>query len=383
MSKVQKTVLIIVGVVTLVIAVISGFGMYAANQARNAADRMYKPLDHNGKAIDTAAAEPFSILLLGIDSGGLGRTDQGRSDTTMVVTINPQKKTTTITSVDRDFLIKIVGKDRHDKLNSAYAYGGVEMTIDTLENFLNVPINHYATINLQGLEDLIDAVGGIEVDNKIDFTLDGIHVPAGKITLDGEKGLAYARMRKDDGTGDMGRQARQREVLTKVVEKLASVNTVKYYTKVLDALGDNVTTDLTWNQMLDMATNYQAALTDIESIQIGGQGYMLNGGYYQIPPYYGTLEAQNRLREQLNLAPEESLSLISDPDQRLYDDSNLAPDAGWDEPERTVNIQFAPNFEGYPAERPESSASSDSESDDSTTNNTSDDFQSSENFDSE
>lgn len=370
MSKVQKTILVIFGIITLVVAVVSGLGMYAANQARNAADKMYKPLNNGNKSVDTSAAEPFSIMLLGIDSGGLGRTDQGRSDTTMVVTINPQKKTTTITSVDRDFLIEIVGKDRHDKLNSAYSYGGVSMAIDTLENFLDIPINHYATINLQGLKDLIDAVGGIEVDNKIDFTLDGIHVPAGKITLDGEKGLAYARMRKDDGTGDMGRQARQREVLTKVVEKLASVNTVKYYTKVLDALGDNVSTDLSWNQMLDIAANYQDALTNIEPVQIGGQGYMLNGGYYQIPPYYGTLEAQNRMRDQLNLDLRESLSLINDPEQRLYDDSTMDPDAGWDEPERTANIQFAPAFEGYPSQRPKSDSSEDSGSETSDSQST-------------
>lgn len=375
MTKRQKTILIVVGILTGIIAIVFGFGIFAAYQARNAADRMYQAVDHDGNTVNTAAADPFSILLLGIDSGGLGRDDKGRSDTTMIVTINPKKKTTTITSIDRDFLVEIVGKERHDKLNSAYSYGGVQMTIDTLENFLDVPINHYATINLQGLEDLIDAVDGIEVDNKIDFTLDGIHVPKGKITLDGEKGLAYARMRKDDSTGDMGRQERQREVLTKVVKKLASVNTVKYYTKVLEALGDNVTTDLTWNQMLDIATNYQAALTKIVSIQIGGQGYMINDGYYQIPPYYGTLEASNQLREQLGLADNAVLSLVKDEEQRLYDDSYVEPDAGWDDATRTSNVYFGPYFEGFSSTRPTQESTEGSQSETTTTDtSTSEDY---------
>lgn len=353
MNKIQKGILILLGILLIVITAGSGFALYAAHEAKGAIDKIYKPIANNRhadeKEIDTSSADPFSILLLGIDSGGLGRTDQGRSDTTMVVTINPKEKRTTITSIDRDYLIKIVGNNTHDKLNSAYSYGGVEMTIDTLENFLDMPINHYATINLQGLEDLIDAVGGIEVDNKIDFTLDGVHVPAGKITLDGKTGLAYARMRKEDSTGDIGRQARQREVLTKVMKKLVSINTVTYYKKLLKTLGDNVATDLTWDQMMDMVTKYTSALDNVKSLQLAGQGMMIGDGYYQIPAYHNTLDTINELRGQLNLAPRTTLSLVNDPEMRLYDDTYITPDAGWDDPQRIANVQFAPYFADYTA----------------------------------
>lgn len=368
MSKVQKGILILLGVLLVAITAGAGFALYAANEAKGAVDKMYKPVagtrHADEKQIDTSTADPFSILLLGIDSGGLGRTDQGRSDTTMVVTINPKEKKTTIASIDRDYLIKIVGNNTHDKLNSAYSYGGVEMTIDTLENFLDLPINHYATINMQGLEDLIDAVGGIEVDNKIDFTLDGIHVPAGKITLDGKKGLAYARMRKDDGTGDIGRQGRQREVLTQVVKKMISVDTVTYYKKILKTLGNNVTTDLTWDQMMDMATKYTPALDTINSLQLAGQGMMIGDGYYQIPAYYNTLNTINELRGQLDLAPRTTLSLVDDYEQRLYDDSYIAPDAGWDDEQRIANVQFAPYFANYTAN--DGTATSNSETSETT-----------------
>ncbi len=86
-------------------------------------------------------------------------------------------------------MTKIVGYETNDKLNHAYAFGGVKMSMDTIETLLDIPLDHYVSINMRGLKDLIDAVGGIEVNNKIDFTLDGIHVPKGKQTLDGEKGL--------------------------------------------------------------------------------------------------------------------------------------------------------------------------------------------------
>lgn len=125
-------------------------------------------------------------MLLGLDTGGLGRTEQGRSDTMMVVTVNPKQKSTII-SLDRDIYTNIVGYGTVDKLNHAYAFGGVEMAMDSIEQLLDIPIDHYVTINLDGMEDLINAVGGIKVNNKIDFTLDGVHVPVGEQTLNGEK----------------------------------------------------------------------------------------------------------------------------------------------------------------------------------------------------
>ena len=123
-----------------------------------------------------------SLFFNGIDTGDLGRTEQGRSDTTMVVTINPKENKSTMISLDRDILTDIVGNDTQDKLNHAYAFGGAEMAINTVQELLDIPIHHYVSINMKGLKDLIDAVGGIEVDNTIgEFTLDGITVPAGKI----------------------------------------------------------------------------------------------------------------------------------------------------------------------------------------------------------
>jgi len=208
MNRWKKVVLGVLGIILFVVAGVCAYGIKIYSDANATVDGVFesvnRTLTKRKSAVNIDAQEPFSVLLMGIDTGDLGRTEQGRSDTTMVVTINPKEKKSTMISLDRDILTSIVGNDTDDKLNHAYAFGGAKMAIDTVENLLDIPIDHYVSINMKGLKDLIDAVGGIEVDNQLgEFTLDGITVPAGKIKLDGNTGLAYARMRKEDPEGDV------------------------------------------------------------------------------------------------------------------------------------------------------------------------------------
>jgi LCP family protein required for cell wall assembly len=259
------------------------------------------------------ATKPISILLMGIDTGAVGRTDKwtGRSDSMMVVTINPEKEKTTIVSLDRDSLVKMVGDDTNpengieDKLNHAYAYGGATMAMNTIDNLLDTNINYYAAINMQGLSDLIDAVGGIEVNNKMgEFDVDDgpsgkVTVPAGKQTMNGEVGLAYARMRKQDPEGDVGRQKRQREVVTLIVKKLLSVDGISNYEKVLNAVKANLKTNLTWSDMQDIALGYRSSFKNVEQFQLQGVSQMINEVYYQLLPKDSLLSTINKLHEQL------------------------------------------------------------------------------------
>jgi LCP family protein required for cell wall assembly len=213
----------------------------------------------------------------------------------------------------------------YDKLNSAYSYGGTKMAIETAQNLLDIPIDHYISINMKGLKDLIDAVGGIEVDNKIDFTLDGVHVKKGKQTLNGTKGLAYARMRHEDPEGDVGRQRRQREVVQKIVKKIVSLNSVTQYKKILKAVEKNTATDLTWDEMIDLTQKYTSALDKITTKQLAGQGEMINEGYYQILGINNLLEMQNYLKKQLNLDTKKELPNLDDSDynQLFYYDNDV------------------------------------------------------------
>ncbi|GCF92358.1 LytR family transcriptional regulator [Enterococcus florum] len=329
MSRWKK---VIVAVLILLNFVVGGATIYAVQVTKDASDMVASIRQtvkrtssiRDGDAPNIDNAEPFSILLLGVDTGDLGRDDQGRSDSMMVVTVNPKQKKSTIVSLDRDILTKIVGYDTNDKLNHAYAFGGVEMAMDTIENLLDIPIDHYVTINMRGLKDLIDAVGGIEVNNKYDFELDGVELSKGKHKLDGETGLAYARMRYQDPTGDIGRQKRQREVVTKILKKAMSINGIGNYRKILKAVQKNMKTDLSWDDMLDIGTNYIPAFDSIQQKQLAGQSQLINEIYYQILGTNELLDIQNILKKQLEYPTKEKLpNLKDDPYGELfYDDSD-------------------------------------------------------------
>jgi LCP family protein required for cell wall assembly len=288
--------------------------MYSdANSTINGIYQSVNRKSNKGATANIDAQEPFSVLLMGIDTGDLGRTEQGRSDTTMVVTINPKENKSTMISLDRDILTDIVGNDTQDKLNHAYAFGGAEMAINTVQELLDIPIHHYVSINMKGLKDLIDAVGGIEVDNTIgEFTLDGITVPAGKIKLDGTTGLAYARMRHEDPEGDVGRQRRQREVLIELTNKLLSFNSLLKYQEILDVIGEHGETDLSFDQMMAMLKKYTPALKTIETDQLKGYDYTgdgvtgIEGISYQLVEESERQRVENAIKEQMNLSKKDT-----------------------------------------------------------------------------
>lgn len=329
MSGWKKIIVALLVVMNLAVAGVVAYAMQVTSDASEMMNNVRQKIDRKSAlrtdgAPDINNAEPFSILLLGVDTGDLGRTDQGRSDTMMVVTVNPQQKKSTIISLDRDILTKIVGYGENDKLNHAYAYGGVKMSMNTIENLLDIPIDHYVTINMRGLKDLVNAVGGIEVDNQRTFTLDGIKVKKGKQTLYGKKALAYARMRYEDPEGDVGRQKRQREVVTKILKKVMSINGVSNHKKILKAVEKNMKTDLSWDNMVDIGTNYLSAFDKINQKQLAGKNDMSQGVYYQILGKHELLEVQNTLKTQLELPTKKKLPNLKDDDADLlfYDDSN-------------------------------------------------------------
>lgn len=330
MSRWKKIVIGLLAVLNLCVGGLTYYAVKVTNDASEMVDGIHKKVNRTSlkrsksDKPDIDNAEPFSILLAGVDTGDLGRSDQGRSDSMMVVTINPKQKKSTIVSLDRDILAKIVGYGTNDKLNHAYAFGGVEMSMDTIETLLDIPLDHYVSINMRGLKDLIDAVGGIEVNNKIDFTLDGVHVKKGKQTLNGEKGLAYARMRYEDPEGDVGRQRRQREVVTKILRKAMSIDGVGNYKKILKAVEKNMVTDLSWEDMMDIGTNYLPAFDTIKQKQLVGKSQMIDEVYYQILGTNELLDIQNVLKKQLGKETEDTLPNLEeeDADELFYDDSD-------------------------------------------------------------
>lgn len=247
------------------------------------------------------AKEPFSILLLGIDTGSQGRIDQGRSDVIVVVTVNPNTNTTTMTSIPRDTYIEIAGSNEMDKINHAYAFGGVGMAVNTVQNLLNIPIDYIVSINMQGFKDIIDTVGGVDLTPTASFSQNGYTFVEGEtVHMDGDMALAYSQNRYDSG-GDYGRQERSRELITAIFKSASTVDSLWNYTDILKSLEGNLQTNLTFDEMKVISSKYRDTLNNVENYQLKGEGEMINGIYYDKLEQASLDNVKEELHKQLEL----------------------------------------------------------------------------------
>jgi LCP family protein required for cell wall assembly len=218
----------------------------------------------------------------------------------MVATVNPNDNKTTLVSIPRDTYVDIVGYGTQDKINHAYAFGGAAMSMDTVEKYLDIPIDHYVSINMMGIKELVDAVGGVDVNNDLEFTQDGHQYAFGPIHLNGEEALGYIRMRYEDPRGDYGRQLRQRAIVEAVVKKVLTLDGVTQYRNILDAVEGNMKTDLSFSNMQKIALDYRGAFTTIDQLQMQGDGFMQDGISYQRVSENELNSVQNQLKKQLD-----------------------------------------------------------------------------------
>lgn len=295
-----------IGIVFIILLILAGgFIFKVYNDVTNTTDEMYQEVEKEEvrpEPVEVKNKEPFSVLLLGVDTGDLGRTEQGRSDTMMVMTVNPNTNQTKIVSIPRDTYTEIIGRGTMDKINHAYAFGGVSMSVNTVQNLLDIPIDYYVEVNMQGVKDIVDALDGVQVTPPITFDYQGYSFVEGQpTTLDGNAALAYSRMRYEDPNGDYGRQARQRQIIVAAMNKVASLSTIMNYQGVLGTLENNMQTNLTFDNMLSIFNNYRGAVSNVEQIQLTGTGTTIGGIYYAIPDETELVEVSNLLQEQLEL----------------------------------------------------------------------------------
>lgn len=313
----------IAGMLGLIIALTVGagalYGTTLLNYSTDAISKTFKTLNNSDEEYDVIeATEPLTILLMGVDMDQAtrgGNWEEGRSDSMILLTVNPQTKTTTMMSLTRDIMVEIANGDGTssgaiEKLNHSYSYGQAEMAVATIEKMMDININRYVEINMDGLVELVDAVGGITVNNTLGFTISideyepayTATVAPGVQLVNGDQALVYARMRYDDPEGDYGRQKRQREVITAIVKKLLKLEGFTQYKKILDAISNNMRTDIEIStSTIPSLLGYRDSLSTIESYQLTGQDAMIDGISYQIPTSEHVYEMQNILKKSLGL----------------------------------------------------------------------------------
>jgi polyisoprenyl-teichoic acid--peptidoglycan teichoic acid transferase len=301
----KKKIFITLGsIIGVVIIAVTGYAYYLYSSVKDTANQIHETVKldtPHPKPQISQNAQPISILLMGVDER---KNDRGRSDTLIAMTLNPQKKTMQMVSIPRDTRTEIIGRGTTDKINAAYAYGGPSMAIGTVENFTGVKMDYYIRVNMEALSALVDAVGGVTVNNELDwydegYYKKGFHYAKGDLTLNGPEALGYVRMRHLDPNGDFGRNNRQRQIITAVVNKAASISSVTHFNQILAALGDNVKTNMTFDDMMNIQKNYRDCRTNVTQYEVKGKGEMIGGIYYLSVPNEEKANVSNMLKENL------------------------------------------------------------------------------------
>lgn len=249
--------------------------------------------------VELVKKEPFSLLLLGVDERA---EDVGRSDTIIVLTVNPMTNSIKMVSIPRDTYTEMIGMERMDKINHAFAFGGIDMSLHSVENLLNIPIDYVVQVNMESFLQIVDVVGGVTVENTTAFTEGGFTFNEGSIHLNGEQALSYVRMRMNDPLGDFGRQARQKQVLQAVLKEGASINSLLNYKELLSIFEQNIRTNMTFDQMLDIQKGYKNALNQVDTIAFEhGEGKRMDGIWYYVMDEEELAQVSLQLKEHLEL----------------------------------------------------------------------------------
>jgi LCP family protein required for cell wall assembly len=292
------------------------YGGYLFYQTYQAANNAYTEIDRGEKSnlrdkkIEIGK-DPFSILVMGIEDYSSGGQN-GRTDSLIVVTVDPNDKSMKMLSIPRDTLVTLPGIEEETKINHAHARGGKELAIETVESFLDVPIDYFATVNFEGFKNIINIVDGVTVEVPFDFyetsdeTGKRLNFYEGKMELDGEQALAYARMRKLDPRGDFGRGDRQRQIMSAVIDKILSPRNVFKVDNIAEELGENVETNVRMSQGLGLAQQFANFKSrEIETLTLEGEDATLSGIYYYVPYEESIEEIRRSIRTHLDIQSKE------------------------------------------------------------------------------
>lgn len=291
----------IFGVLVLLVVIFAGVAWH--NLSVTTGD-MYSTSGANAKRnAQTVLAQkkPVSILLMGTDTGEFGRSDKGRTDTLIIMTLNPKTNKTTIVSLPRDMKVNLPGYAQYSpsKINAAYTYGGVKETINTIQKEFDIPIDFYVLVNMNGLEKAINKVGGVNVTSPLTFSYEGSSFIKGKTYhLNGKQALRFARMRHEDPEGDYGRQKRQRLIIAALLKKSISYKTV-LNKSFLDSISNSSQTDLSIKDMYKLARSYNGARKTVVQDHAAGHDDEEGGTSFQVVSQSERQRITNLIKQSL------------------------------------------------------------------------------------
>ncbi|WP_099159470.1 LCP family protein [Virgibacillus ndiopensis] len=313
-KKRKKRYLYILLPTLIIILTIASYGIHLYTKAQSTVEDSYTDVGRENETSELReeAVDPVednvSVLIIGVDdSEKRDYNGHGRSDTLILATFNKKKGNVKLLSIPRDSYVYVPEVDYFTKINHAHAYGGPKASIETVENFLNVPVDYFVRVNFEAFIEVVDSLGGIEYDVPFEMSemdskdnKNAIHLMPGNQELNGEEALALARTRKYDN--DIERGKRQQEIIKTVVKEAASASSILKLGDLIEAVGDNMTTNLSFDEMKSFMSYGINNNFSITSINLEGSGGKMNDGlwYYQVDEQ-SRAEIENELREQLDL----------------------------------------------------------------------------------
>ncbi|MGA0122084.1 MAG: LCP family protein, partial [Gaiellales bacterium] len=254
-------------------------------------------------------AVPTSVMVIGVD-------ENANSDTLQVIRFDPGDSLVSTLSIPRDLRVPVPGYGE-EKINAAYAAGGAPLALQTVQAYTGLEIDHVIVLDFDGLVGLVDAVGGIEVDNpkpiRSIFEAELHKFPAGTIKLDGREALAYSRVRRnalDPSDSDVSRGQRQQAVIRALRERLTSPGGVLRLRPVAGALGGAFATDLTVGEIAQLAWVDQRASRRLRC-NLGGTPAPLDGQDVLIPDGAGNRRVLGEFLGEQAVQPAASRSIFA------------------------------------------------------------------------
>lgn len=240
-------------------------------------------------SLDETLNKRINVLIMGIDEGDNEFKDAPkRTDVMFLASFDPANNDVAVLSLPRDTRVKIPGYQGLDKINHAYAYGGVKLAKQTVANLLRVPIHYYVLLNWQGFIDIIDIIGGIDFYVEQDMDYEDpyadlkIHIEQGFQHLDGKKAGEYVRFRHDE-LGDIGRVQRQQRFLKALASELFSVSNVVKVPSLINSVEKHIDTDMDFMTMVKTANSFKVFGGDkVKTEMLYGDFQTIDGASYWV-----------------------------------------------------------------------------------------------------
>ncbi|PKM82226.1 MAG: hypothetical protein CVU89_06175 [Firmicutes bacterium HGW-Firmicutes-14] len=223
----------------------------------------------------------LNIMLVGTDQR---KNEPSRSDTLMVAMLNLEEKRVRVISIPRDTRVKIDGISYRTRINHAHSNGGIDLTRKTVEELLGIPIHNYIETNFEGFENIIDILGGVEleVEMRMYYPPEDINLRKGYRRLDGQDALSYVRFRSD-GKGDLPRIERQHKFMKALADEVLQPGTILKLPDIMKELRNNVKTDLSARDVVVLAGEFRnVSSQNIGFCNLPGSPQYINGASYYV-----------------------------------------------------------------------------------------------------